>query len=117
MDNQNDTIFGKILRGEIPSERVWEDEYCIAFKDLQAVAPTHILIIPRKYIPTLNDIRSEDKELAGHMLYIAGQIAQQEGIAEEGYRLVINCNKQGGQLVFHLHMHLIGGRDLQWPPG
>lgn len=117
MSEQNPTIFGKILRGEIPSTRVWEDEHCIAFRDIQPVAPTHILIIPRAYIPTLNDIQEKDKECIGHMVYVAGQIARQEGIAEKGYRLVINCNEEGGQTVYHIHMHLLAGRSLTWPPG
>lgn len=115
--DQNNTIFGKILRGEVPSIRVWEDEHCIAFRDVNPAAPTHILVIPRKHIPTLNDIEEEDKECIGHMVYVVGQIAKQEGIAQEGYRLVINCNEQGGQTVYHLHMHILGGRQLSWPPG
>lgn len=117
MSDKNTTIFGKILRGEIPSDRVWEDEHCIAFRDVNPVAPTHILIIPRKYIPTLNDIQEEDKATIGHMVYVAGQIAQKEEIAQQGYRLVVNCNEQGGQAVYHLHMHILGGRQLSWPPG
>ena len=117
MSEHNPTIFGNILRGEIPSDRVWEDEHCIAFRDINPAAPTHILIIPRRYIPTVNDFGPEDKELAGHLLLVAGKIAAQEGIAEDGYRLVINCNEGGGQTVYHLHMHLLSGRSLSWPPG
>jgi len=117
MSEENNTIFGKILRGEIPSSRVWEDEHCIAFHDINKAAPTHILVIPRKYIPTLNDIQSEDKELIGHMVYVATQVAKEQGLAEDGYRLVVNCNQRGGQTVYHIHMHILGGRDLSWPPG
>lgn len=116
-EQQNDTIFGKILRGEIPSERVWEDEHCIAFRDVNPAAPTHVLVIPRKYIKTLNDVQEEDKTLVGHLVYVAGQVAKAEGIAEDGYRLVVNCNEGGGQTVYHLHMHVVGGRALHWPPG
>lgn len=117
MSEQNPTIFGKILRGEIPSNRVWEDDTCIAFRDINAAAPTHILIIPRKHIPTLNDVDAGDKETLGHLLWVASQIAKQEGLAEDGYRLAMNCNEDGGQTVFHIHIHLLGGRRLSWPPG
>lgn len=113
----NPTIFGKILRGEIPSERVWEDEHCIAFRDINPAAPTHVLVIPRKLIPTLNDVTEEDKALLGHMIYVVSQIAAQEGLAEDGYRLVVNCNEKGGQTVYHIHMHILGGRAMAWPPG
>ncbi len=114
---ENNTIFGKILNGEIPSDRVWEDEHCIAFRDINPSAPTHVLVIPREHIPTANDISSSQKELIGHLVWVAGQVAAQEGIAEDGYRLVVNCNQQGGQTVYHLHVHILGGRQLSWPPG
>ncbi len=117
MSETNNTIFGKILRGEIPSDKVWEDDKCIAFRDVNPAAPTHILVIPRQYIPTLNDISEQDKSLIGHMVWVVGQIAAEEGIAEDGYRLVVNCNERGGQTVYHLHMHILGGRGLSWPPG
>lgn len=117
MSDTNNTIFGKILRGEIPCDKVWDDEHCIAFRDINAAAPTHILVIPRQYIPTLNDIQEADKSVIGHMVWVVGQIAAQEGIAEDGYRLVVNCNERGGQTVYHLHMHILGGRGLSWPPG
>ena len=113
----NDTIFGAILRGEIPSTRVWDDEHCIAFRDIHAAAPTHVLVIPRDHIPTLNDITEDQKPLIGHLVWVATQVAKQEGIADDGYRLVVNCNTAGGQTVYHLHMHVIGGRSLGWPPG
>jgi len=114
---ENNTIFGMILRGEIPSTRVWEDEHCIAFRDINAAAPTHVLVIPRDHIPTLNDITEDQKPLIGHLVWVAAQVARQEGIADDGYRLVVNCNDRGGQTVYHLHMHVLGGRDLSWPPG
>jgi histidine triad (HIT) family protein len=114
---ENNTIFGRILRGEIPSTRVWDDEHCIAFRDINAAAPTHVLVIPRDHIPTLNDITEDQKPLIGHLVWVAAQIARQEGIADDGYRLVVNCNASGGQTVYHLHMHVLGGRDLGWPPG
>lgn len=117
MSDDNPTLFGKILRGEIPSTRVWEDEHCIAFRDIHPAAPSHILIIPRQYIPTLNDVTSEDRFLLGHLLFVASNIAKEQGLAQDGYRLVINCNQHGGQTVFHLHLHMLGGRDLHWPPG
>lgn len=117
MPEDNPTIFGKILRGEIPSNRVWEDDECIAFRDINPAAPTHVLIIPRRRIPTMNDIEESDKTVLGHMLWVASQIAKQEELDEEGYRVVINCNEHGGQTVFHIHLHLLGGRRLSWPPG
>ncbi len=106
------TIFAKIVRGEIPADIVYQDEQVTAFRDINPVAPTHILIVPNKVVPTMNDLQEEDEQLAGHMLVVAQNIARQEGIAESGYRLIINCNKDGGQEVFHLHMHLVGGRPL-----
>lgn len=113
----NPTLFGKILSGEIPSDRVWEDDQCIAFRDINPAAPTHILVIPRKYIPTANDFEESDEQLLGHLLVVASKVAKAEGIADDGYRLVINCNPAGGQTVYHLHMHVLGGRSLSWPPG
>ncbi|WP_295885314.1 histidine triad nucleotide-binding protein [uncultured Thiohalocapsa sp.] len=113
----NDTIFGKIARGEIPADIVFEDEHLVAFRDLNPQAPTHVLIIPRKPIASLNDAGSEDAELIGRLFLAAAKVAAQEGFAEDGYRTVINCNADGGQTVYHLHVHLLGGRPLQWPPG
>lgn len=106
------TIFGKILRGEAPADIVFQDELVTAFRDINPVASTHILIIPNKYIPTVNDIEEEDELVLGRMVLVAKRLAAQEGIAEDGYRLIINCNKHGGQEVYHLHLHLIGGRPL-----
>ena len=106
------TIFAKITRGEIPAIIVHQDDLVTAFRDINPVAPTHILIVPNKVIPTVNDLTEDDRLVAGHMLFVAGKIAKEEGIAENGYRLIINCNEHGGQVVFHLHMHLVGGRPL-----
>ncbi|AYY80208.1 MULTISPECIES: purine nucleoside phosphoramidase [Proteus] len=107
-----ETIFSKIIRGEIPANIVFQDETVTAFRDISPQAPTHILIIPNKLIPTVNDVTVEDEQVLGHLFVVAAKIAQQEGIAEDGYRLVMNCNKHGGQEVFHIHMHLLGGRPL-----
>jgi histidine triad (HIT) family protein len=112
-----DTIFGKIARGEIPADIVYEDDDLVAFRDLNPQAPTHVLLIPRKPIPTLNEAGPEDAELIGRLFLAAARVAEQEGFAADGYRTVVNCNANGGQTVFHLHVHLLGGRPLQWPPG
>jgi histidine triad (HIT) family protein len=114
---ENPTIFGKILAGEIPATRLWEDDECIAFADIQPSAPTHVLVIPRKYIPTLAHAEEADKALLGHMLVVVTKIAEQLGVTEGGYRVVINVGEGGGQSVFHLHMHLLAGRSFSWPPG
>ena len=106
------TLFAKIIRGELPSDKVFQDDRVTAFRDINPAAPTHILIVPNKVIPTMNDVTPEDEALLGHMMVVASQLAAQEGIAEDGYRLIINCNEHGGQEVFHLHLHLIGGRHL-----
>ncbi len=106
------TIFEKIIAGEIPSDIVYQDELVTAFRDINPAAPTHILIVPNKPIPTVNELTSADELTAGRMLLVAKQLAEQSGIAEDGYRLIINCNDHGGQEVYHLHLHLIGGRPL-----
>lgn len=106
------TLFEKIIAGELPAEFVFQDNQVVAFRDINPAAPTHVLIIPRKPIPTTNDIEPEDLPLIGHMFLVAKQIAKDEGVAEDGYRLIMNCNSHGGQEVFHLHLHLIGGRPL-----
>jgi len=106
------TIFEKIIQGELPADIVYRDDRVTAFRDIRPAAPTHILIVPNKPIPTVNDITPEDEPLLGHMIYVAKLLAEKEGIAEDGYRLIINCNQHGGQEVFHLHLHLIGGRPL-----
>jgi histidine triad (HIT) family protein len=106
------TIFAQIVRGEIPSDIVYQDELVTAFRDISPSAPVHILIVPNKVIATVNDLTEEDEQIAGRMLLVAKKVAEQEGIAEDGYRLIINCNEHGGQEVLHLHMHLLGGRPL-----
>ncbi|MBC8170252.1 MAG: histidine triad nucleotide-binding protein [Anaerolineae bacterium] len=106
------TIFSKILAGEIPADIVYQDEQVTAFRDIHPVAPTHILIIPNKEIPMVNDVTPDDEQVLGHLFIVAKQLAAQEGIAASGYRLLINCGGDAGQEVFHLHMHLLGGRKL-----
>ncbi len=112
-----ETIFDKIIRKEIPADIVYEDDEILAFKDINPQAPIHILIIPKKQIPTINDIEIDDIEITGKLIYIAKQLAYDLGIAEDGYRLVFNCNRNGGQEVYHIHLHLLAGRSMQWPPG
>ncbi len=116
MDN-NDCIFCKIVGGAIPSERVYEDDTCIAFNDLHPQAPTHILIIPRDHIDSLDKACEEHVETLGHLLLTAANIARGKGFSEDGYRVVINTNADGGQTVFHLHVHLLAGRSFIFPPG
>jgi histidine triad (HIT) family protein len=111
------TLFSKIIDREIPAAIVFEDEMVLAFRDISPQAPTHILVIPKEEIATTNDIAEAHEELVGHMVRVAAIIARQEGIAESGYRLVFNCNGDGGQAVYHIHLHLLGGRTLTWPPG
>ncbi len=106
------TIFAKIIAREVPSDMLFQDDQVTAFRDISPVAPTHILIVPNREIPTANDISADDEQLLGHMLVVARQLAAQEGIDAEGYRLIINCNEHGGQEVYHLHLHLLGGRPL-----
>ena len=107
-----ETIFSKIIRREIPADIVFQDEQVTAFRDINPQAPTHILIIPNKLIPTINDATPEDEEMLGHMFIVAKQVAEQEGIAADGYRLILNCGVHGHQEVFHMHMHLLGGRPM-----
>ena len=109
------TIFDKILLGEIPCEEVYSDEKCLAFKDVTPQAPIHILIIPRKPIVSLQQIQQEDQELLGHLLFICTKVANDSGL--ESWRTVINTGEESGQTVFHLHIHILGGRKLNWPPG
>jgi len=112
----SDTIFGKILRKEIPCDFIYEDDQCVAFKDVSPQAPVHFLVIPRKPISQLSKSEDEDEALLGHLMIVARKVAKQQGL-DEGYRLVINDGKHGAQSVFHLHLHVLGGRQLQWPPG
>ncbi|MCS6828281.1 MAG: HIT domain-containing protein [Caldilinea sp.] len=107
-----ETIFSKIIRREVPSDIVYQDEQVTAFRDINPQAPVHILIVPNKLIPTANDVTEEDEPLLGHMFVVAKKIAAQEGIAESGYRLLVNCNRDAGQEIYHLHIHLLGGRRL-----
>jgi histidine triad (HIT) family protein len=106
------TIFTDIISGKLPADIVYRDESVTAFRDINPQAPVHILIVPKKEIPTVNDIEPEDEKVIGHMFTVARIIAEQEGIAEDGYRLLVNCNRHAGQEIFHLHMHLFGGRFL-----
>ena len=112
----NDTIFGKIIRREIPADIVYEDDLCLAFRDVQPQAPVHVLMIPKKHIPKLADATPEDHALLGHLLMKVKQVAEELKL-DNGYRVVINNGEDGGQTVFHLHVHLLGGRSLAWPPG
>jgi histidine triad (HIT) family protein len=113
----SDTLFGRIASGELSADLVYEDEDVVAFRDISPQAPVHFLVIPRKPIPTLNDVRPEDAELIGKLFLVAAKVAAHEGIAESGYRTLINCNAGAGQTVFHLHLHVLGGRPFSWPPG
>ena len=106
------TLFTKIIQREIPAEVVYRDDRVTAFRDISPQAPVHILIVPNKEIPTVNDLTEEDEELIGHMFTAAAQIAKDEGIAQDGYRLLVNCGKHGGQEIMHVHMHLLGGRPM-----
>jgi histidine triad (HIT) family protein len=110
-------LFCRIAAGEIPATVVYQDEFVVAFRDINPQAPTHVLLIPRKHIASLLDLSPEDDATIGHLVRISGQIAKSEGLAAGGYRLVANCGREAGQSVDHVHFHLLGGRSLQWPPG
>jgi histidine triad (HIT) family protein len=110
-------LFCKIVAGEIPAEVVYNDDEIMAFSDIAPRAPTHVLIIPKKHIATINEVCDEDTQLLGKLIVTAKNIAKQKGLSEPGYRLVFNINSQGGQEVYHIHLHLLGGRQLTWPPG
>ena len=114
---EQDCIFCKIVAGTIPSTTVYEDDICIAFNDLSPQAPTHLLIIPREHVDSLDKSEANHKETLGHLLLSAAEIAREKGFAEDGYRVVINTNGGGGQTVFHLHVHLLAGRQFVFPPG
>ncbi|QDY41651.1 purine nucleoside phosphoramidase [Candidatus Pantoea soli] len=107
-----ETIFSKIIRREIPADVVYQDELVTAFRDIAPKAPTHILIVPNVLIPTANDVQAAHEQALGRMITVAAKIARDEGIAEDGYRLIMNCNRHGGQEVYHIHMHLVGGQPL-----
>ena len=113
----SDTIFAKIIRREIPADIVYEDDDVLAFRDVNPQAPTHVLFIPREPLPTLDDATPAQAELLGKLLLATAAYARREGLTEKGYRVVINCNEDGGQTVYHLHFHLLGGRRMAWPPG
>jgi len=115
--NEPDCLFCKVQSGEIDADIIYETENLVAFRDINPQAPTHVLIIPRRHIATINDIAESDAELIGELVIAAKEIAAQEGFSEPGYRLNLNCNAAGGQTVFHLHLHLLGGRQFTWPPG
>jgi histidine triad (HIT) family protein len=112
-----DCIFCKIIKGEIPSTKVYEDDKVLAFKDITPAAPVHILIIPKEHIPSATAVNSENSHVVGHIFEVAQRIAVEMGISETGFRVVNNCGEDGGQTVNHLHFHLLGGRSMQWPPG
>jgi histidine triad (HIT) family protein len=116
MTETSDTIFGKIIRREIPADIIYEDELCLAFKDVHPQAPVHVLVIPKKPIARLSDAESQDHALMGHLLLTVKRVAEQLGLSN-GYRTVINTGDDGGQTVYHLHLHILGGRSLKWPPG
>ncbi len=112
-----DCLFCAVAKGEIPADIVYQDEQVVAFRDISPQAPTHILVIPKRHISTINDITEADTNLLGHIVLTAKNCADAEGLAEDGYRLVFNCNNAGGQAVYHIHLHLLGGRQMTWPPG
>ncbi len=113
----SDDLFLKIIDRDIPADIVYETDDVLAFRDINPQAPTHILIIPKEHIRTMNDLESDHSELVGKLFMAARDLAEQEGISEEGYRVVMNCNRAGGQAVYHIHLHLLGGRQRGWPPG
>ena len=110
-------LFCKMVEGEIPTNKVYEDDELLAFRDINPQAPTHILIIPKKHIATLNDTSVDGQLLLGKIMLKAKDLATEEGLADDGYRVVLNCNRHGGQSVHHIHLHLLGGRQMAWPPG
>jgi histidine triad (HIT) family protein len=112
-----DCLFCKIREGQIPAKIVYRDEVCLAFEDIKPQAPTHVLIVPHEHIPTLNDLTPEHKEKVGHLFLTAAKLAKERGLQDNGYRTVFNTNRDAGQTVFHIHLHLLGGRPLEWPPG
>ncbi len=111
-----DCIFCKIVEGSIPAEKVYEDEDVLAFRDIHAQAPVHILIIPKKHIPSVRDIGEEEGPLLGRIFSVINRLADELGVADKGFRIVNNCGDEGGQTVYHIHFHLLGGRSLSWPP-
>ncbi len=116
-ERSSDTVFGAIVRGEIPADIVYQDEHCIAFRDLNPQAPTHVLVIPRLGLSGLQEADQADPALLGHLMQAAQIVARQEGLEDDGWRLVVNVGENAGQTVAHLHLHVLGGRKLTWPPG
>jgi len=112
-----DTIFGKIIRREIPADIVYEDDDVLAFRDINPQAPLHVLFVPKQAVATLNDLGTEHERVVGRLVLAAAAYAKREGFSERGYRMVMNCNRDGGQTVFHIHLHLLAGRAMHWPPG
>jgi len=112
----SETIFTKIINKEIPADILYEDELALAFKDINPQAPVHFLVIPKKPIATINDITSQDREIVGHLSLVAAKIASDLGVAEQGFRTVMNCNEFGGQTVYHIHLHVLAGKPMGWPP-
>ncbi|MFD3157587.1 histidine triad nucleotide-binding protein [Haloimpatiens sp. FM7330] len=113
----NDCIFCKIIKGEIPSNKVYEDDKILVFKDIEPQAPVHILIIPKKHITSLNELSKDDAQIIAHVFMKVQELARELGVSENGYRVVTNCGVDGGQTVEHVHFHMLAGRNLQWPPG
>ena len=113
----SDCLFCKIRDGDIPADIIFENDDVLAFNDVNPQAPLHVLIIPRKHISTVNDMTTGDEVIMGKLFSAAKQLAAEKGVSDDGYRLVVNCNEKAGQTVFHIHMHLLGGRDMSWPPG
>jgi histidine triad (HIT) family protein len=113
----SDDLFLKIINREIPADIVYETNEILAFRDINPQAPVHILIIPKEQIETINDLEAEHAEMVGKLFLVAAELAASEGIADEGYRVAMNCNQNGGQAVYHIHLHLLGGRQMSWPPG
>lgn len=112
-----DCLFCKIVSGQIPAKKIHDDAQCIGFLDINPQAPTHALFVPKRHVSTLNDATADDAALLGHLMVSAAAYAKAQGLAESGYRVVMNCNRDGGQTVFHVHLHLLAGRSLAWPPG
>jgi histidine triad (HIT) family protein len=116
MKAMSETIFTKIINKEIPADILYEDELALAFKDINPQAPVHFLVIPKKPIATINDITLQDREVVGHLSLVAAKIANDLGVAEQGFRTVMNCNEFGGQTVYHIHLHVLAGKPMGWPP-
>ncbi len=111
-----DCLFCKILDKEIPAEVIYEDDLAIAFRDINPQAPFHALVIPRRHIHSLNELQPEDREIVGHLVMVASKLAEEHGFADDGYRTLFNCNSHGGQTVYHIHLHVLGGKPMGWPP-